>query len=81
MNTILITHDVVAEIVRQNEKWGGQRELPSTLWATILMEEVGEVAKAILEKDNTNAREELVQCAALCYQVIEAIDTKKFKRD
>lgn len=80
MNTILITGDILGEIDRQDNKWGDQRKLDSTLWTTIFLEEVGEVAKAVLEKDNVNAREELVQCAALCYQMINAIDSGEFKR-
>jgi|GEM_PF-5640211 hypothetical protein len=34
---------------RQDEKWGAGRHLPMTTWLTILTEEVGETAEAILK--------------------------------
>lgn len=37
---------------RQEKKWGAQNRVP-VMWMTILMEEVGEAARAILEKDLT----------------------------
>lgn len=57
---------VSAEQNRQIELWGDQRDHDDTLWLTILTEEVGEVAKAILEGDDpSHICEELVQVAAV----------------
>ena len=46
------TREVLAEIVQerfeQDEKWGVQDHLPA-YWMTILMEEVGEASKNVLE--------------------------------
>lgn len=70
---------------RQDEKWGVQNHEPEW-WLTILMEEVGELAQAILEThfDKNpehltkggimNIRKEAVQCAAVAMALIECID-------
>lgn len=42
--------EVYEERVRQEAKWGTRDEPPGQ-WLTVLVEEVGEVAKAILERD------------------------------
>ena len=42
---------------------------------SVLMEEVGEAARAVLEGDRDNLREELVQVAAVAVAIVEAIDT------
>lgn len=63
---------VEAERRRQDAKWGSQRShLPRT-WLPILMEEVGEVAKAMLERDRDGYVAELVQSAAVAVAAIEA---------
>ena len=41
---------IAMERIRQEKKWGTQHHSPEK-WFTILGEEVGEVANAILEKD------------------------------
>lgn len=67
---------------RQDAKWGVQNHTPEW-WLAILMEEVGELAQAILEThfDNgtdlggtANIRKEAVQCAAVAMAMIECID-------
>ena len=67
---------------RQDAKWGVQNHTPEW-WLAILMEEVGELAQAILEThfDNgtnlggtVNIRNEAVQCAAVAMAMIECID-------
>lgn len=55
--------DVLNEMVRQDEKWGADRDLAPLMWNAILGEEVGEVSKAILEKKGL--REEIVQVVAV----------------
>ena len=39
---------------------------------SILLEEVGEVAKALNEKDEENLKEELIQVAAVCMRWLES---------
>lgn len=65
--------EVHAERVRQDEKWGEQNHDPA-LFLTILTEEVGEVARAILDKDTPGYREELIQVAAVAVSIVEAFD-------
>src|SRR5690606_24426312 len=71
--------DIVAERLRQDEKWGPQRhEWP--IWSAILTEETGEVAEASLRalwgQDATldHLREELIQVAAVAVHIVEHID-------
>lgn len=75
-----IIKDIKTEIARQDGKWGENRSNHSFLWNIVLAEEVGEVAKGILDKDMPNVREELIQVAAICAQMISAIDRDDFKR-
>lgn len=69
--------DVAEERVRQEAKWGDQ----SLAWIddsgvalSVLVEEVGEVAKSLLEEPIRLTREELVQVAAVATAWVEAID-------
>ena len=50
-----IIQDVIAERRRQDTMWGVQNH-DDFVWLTILSEEVGEVAEAILETRNPNGR-------------------------
>jgi NTP pyrophosphatase (non-canonical NTP hydrolase) len=75
-----ILSDVLAEIDRQDKKWGEGRTNETDLWCTVLMEEVGEVARAALEQDKENMREELLQVAALAIQIVDDLDRGNFKR-
>lgn len=70
---------VHAERERQTEKWGdqwGAGNTPPETKLAILMEEVGEVAKEVLEggEQHPSLREELVQCAAVCTAWLESLD-------
>ena len=71
-----IYSQIEAERLRQDELWGEQRHTLDR-WLTILVEEVGEVAKAIQGDDpdrvEGEAEEELVQVAAVAVQIIERI--------
>mgnify|MGYP001574542261 CR=1 FL=1 len=70
---------------RQDAKWGVQNHAPEW-WLAILMEEVGELAQAILEShfDNgvdarkkgglPNIRKEAIQCAAVAVALVECLD-------
>ena len=64
--------EIEAERQRQDAKHGPvhrDRQMP-----VILMEEVGEAARAVLEDDPARLREELVQVAAVAVQWIEQVD-------
>ena len=68
--------DIFADLVnnercRQDEQWGEQNH-SSLYWYTILGEEVGELAKAILELNNKDIETELVQVAAVCKVIWES---------
>jgi NTP pyrophosphatase (non-canonical NTP hydrolase) len=80
--------DVEAERHRQYAKWGLQTH-PLTTWNTILSEEVGELAQAILRKHRlyyaaperkyTAARKriraEAVQVAAVALAIVQLVDS------
>ena len=68
--------EVNIEIDRQNALWGVQNYTPE-FWLSILMEEVGEVAKEIndgLSVNNSNYRTELVQVMSVVAQMIAHYD-------
>jgi NTP pyrophosphatase (non-canonical NTP hydrolase) len=63
---------VHAERQRQDAKWG--RDFPGrsdSFWLTILAEEFGEVANAILEHEENHTVEELIQVAAVVFSWLE----------
>jgi len=76
---------IITERTAQDAKWGEQNH-STEWWLAILMEEVGELAQAILEThfDKNpehltkggikNIRKEAVQCAAVAMALIECID-------
>ncbi|AMM43695.1 hypothetical protein FDG95_gp130 [Pectobacterium phage vB_PcaM_CBB] len=71
--------DVIAEMNKQDAKWGADRNQHPFLWQVILGEEFGEVCQAILHDEfggdhAGTAREELVQVAAVALQFIEQYD-------
>lgn len=63
---------IFAERTSQDAKWGSQRQHPDKMWLTILLEEVGEIARAILE--GTPVKPELVQVAAVALCWLEALE-------
>lgn len=79
-----IWQDICAERARQREMWSrhhrfgwgdcSSNQVDATAKTTVLMEEVGEVARAILEGDRVGLRCELVQVAAVAVAMIEAVD-------
>ncbi len=63
---------IQAERDRQDVKWGANRYLAKEVWLTILMEEVGEAAKAALEADTEGYAKELIQVAAVAVAAVES---------
>ncbi len=72
---------VMDERVRQHEKWKDSEDgdcsspnMDNLFRLGVLMEEVGEVAKALIERDDlAHVEEELVQVAAVCVAWIEGL--------
>ena len=61
-----VLHDVLGERKRQDDKWGDQLYNTNERWNVIGVEEVGEVAKSILDRDkDMHLYEEIVQVAAV----------------
>ena len=61
-----IIEAVRIELKRQDDKWGSQRNLEDRTWIAILVEEVGEIAKASLDHDRINLHTEVIQVIAVC---------------
>lgn len=82
-NKRTVIQEVLKERTAQDLKWGEQNHNPDR-WLSILMEEVGEAAKANLEKDWSNYREEMIQVAAVATAMVECYDrhfNKKMTRE
>lgn len=84
MTTAELCAEIEAERGRQDVKWGQQNWSPP-LYFAILGEEVGEAAKEIVEATFAKtridrierldkARTELIQAAAVCVAMVEAVD-------
>ena len=73
--TVDILGEVAKERARQYDIFGTQDHSLNE-WYTILGEEVGEVAQAILEEWRDDVRTELIQVAAVCVAMIEDLDDK-----
>ena len=77
-----IITEILKERDRQNNKWGEQNHSPIE-WLPILVEEVGEVAKAICDSyfigiDSYNHyRKETIEVAAVALAMVECMDRKK----
>lgn len=75
--------DVLDERTRQDVKWGEQNHDPAW-YLTILMEEIGEVAKEMLNAkfsgDGSKMRNELVQVAAVALAMVECHDRNTWDR-
>ena len=67
---------VLAERVRQDGLWGPVERLTHSpdKWNSLVMEEVGEAAKALNEGDLAQMMVELVQAAATIYSWLESIE-------
>lgn len=67
-----ILDKILEERVRQDGKFGqSPRGLHSSVWLTVIMEELGEVARSIIDGDSENYKNELIQVAACCVGALE----------
>lgn len=69
--------DVLNEEDRQDAIWGANRDQDWGFWLIIMLEELGEVARAILKRDWDNMREEIIHTLAVGFQFLENIERKK----
>lgn len=67
---------IITERMLQDKKWGVQNHGPRN-WLVILMEEVGEAAKASLENEGEEYKKELVQVAAVALAALECADRQE----
>ena len=65
--------NVLEECFRQDKMWGANRALPPTVWLTILVEEVGEVARAIQTEPDESLKAELTQVAAVAINWLKSL--------
>lgn len=82
MNRAEIFEQINSERESQEEEYGFS--VPEEIMLTVLAEEFGEVARAVLEKDQEALQAELVQVAALCCKWLEhsplpQVDWRQFK--
>jgi NTP pyrophosphatase (non-canonical NTP hydrolase) len=84
ITTDRVLQEVLAERIRQDEKWGEQNGHDFE-WVSIAGEEFGEVAQAANEANFTSGsmrgdfshlREEWIQLAAVAVAAVEAIDRR-----
>ncbi len=81
-------HNINAEAIRQDGKWGEQNHDPS-VWLAILTEEVGELAQAMLadkfagtdpgmhDSHHVGMETEAIQVAAVAAQFVEYLERRK----
>jgi NTP pyrophosphatase (non-canonical NTP hydrolase) len=69
----IVLGDVATERRSQDAKWGPSAERPAPS-LRVLVEEVGEVAKAQQDETDAELRAELIQVAAVAVAMVEAID-------
>jgi NTP pyrophosphatase (non-canonical NTP hydrolase) len=71
-----VIKDILIERYVQDTKYGSQpQNWKPTTWLAILSEELGEVARAIIQHDKDTYRKELIQLAAVAIAAIEDLDT------
>ena len=70
--------DVMLERARQDQKWGEQNH-DDLYWLGIIMEELGEAAKAIIEGDHARIHKELVQTTAVGLAWLECLERRAEK--
>jgi len=84
MNNPIVLVDVLKEQERQTKKWGIRDHEPLS-WLAILVEEVGEVAEAILIAQSVDGeenggleevREEAIHVAAVAITFVECLDRR-----
>ena len=71
-----VLEQVLAERELQDLKWWDQTFNSDDHWTVILTEELGEVAREVYEKNESDMYEEIIQCAAVCFAWAEAFNNR-----
>lgn len=71
-----VYENIKSERLYQDNRWG-VRNQENEKWLSILVEEIGEVAQAMLEGENLKVREELIQVAAVAVAWLECIERRR----
>lgn len=64
--------DVNVAVAEANDTWGPGKHLSPEVWLAVLTEEVGEVARAVLERNYPQMEAELAQVSAVCIRWLAA---------
>ena len=78
-NQKLIIQKIINERARQDFLWGNSEVQSLDRWIVLLLEEIGEVARAHIENDSDNLEEELIQVASLSIKILEKIYNNEIK--
>lgn len=70
--------EIAAERKRQDAKWGEQNHADD-YWLGIFVEEVGEVAKAVIERDNHDLTVEVIHTMAVLCSWMEARNRRSLR--
>lgn len=65
---------IKTERAAQDKKWGPDRGQPDMMWLTILIEEIGEAAGAMLDNDQALLKKELIQVGAVDVAWLEGME-------
>ena len=71
-----VLEQVLSERESQDLKWGDQTLNSDEHWTVILTEELGEVAREVYEKNESDMYYEIIQCAAVCFAWAEAFTNR-----
>ena len=71
-----VLEQVLLEREKQDLKWGDQTFNSDDHWTVILTEELGEVAREVYEKNESDMYTEIIQCAAVCFAWAEAFTNR-----
>jgi NTP pyrophosphatase (non-canonical NTP hydrolase) len=72
----MIINEVHNERDRQDAKFGDQISNTAQEWLVILVEEVGEVARALCDGNMASYRKEIIEVAAVAVSMAESFDRR-----
>ena len=75
-NTELTRAGVLEQVLAERESQGDQTFNSDEHWTVILTEELGEVAREVYEKNESDMYIEIIQCAAVCFAWAEAFTNR-----
>lgn len=74
-----VPEEVAEQRLRNHARWGdrsveGNAPEDEGRWLALIVEEVGEISRALLDGDRAALRREAVDAMAVCWMLIDAID-------